>query len=505
MLNSICRLVWVSWLWASFALTGAAAADSTDVARRPNVLVIMSDEHQAAVTGCYGNRIVQTPNLDRLAARGITFDAAYTNSPLCVPCRLSFTAGKYISRCAAWSNSCRLLDAEYPSIARIMKKAGYETFLCGKMHYDRSRRYGFTEIGGNMNRSIKNGRGGRRAPDDLGTPGKTSRRFDQFYPADHSSILDHDRAVTAGAVEFLSSRKPADKPFFFVVGYLAPHFPLIVPDRHWAHYKGRVPMPMIPAGYLESLPRNYKHLRVGFEITDVDPAIVRKGRELYYGLTEWLDAEVGKTLAALQAAGLAENTVVIYTTDHGENLGEHGLWWKNCLFDTAARVPLIISWPSRWASGQRRGGACSLVDVVQTIADLGGARAPGDWDGDSMVSWLDDADHPWKDLAVSEYYGHNIASGYAMLRQGRYKYVYHTPADESHPAERELYDLQADPGELKNLARDPEQKDLIARMHQILVQELGEDPDQTEQRCRRDYAKGYSDVDSQRNRRPKPK
>jgi arylsulfatase A-like enzyme len=135
------------------------------------------------------------------------------------------------------------------------------------------------------------------------------------------------------------------------------------------------------------------------------------------------------------------------------------------------------------------------VDVVQTIAQLGDAQIPRDWNGDSMVPWLDDPQTRWKDKAVSEYYAHNIASGYAMIRLGRFKYVYHTPADAAHPAERELYDLGTDPGEFRNLASDPAQKDRIQKMHAALVAEIGEEPDRTEQRCRADYQRGYQRPD----------
>lgn len=461
---------------------------------KPNILVIMSDEHNAGVLGCYGNRIVRTPNLDRLASQGVTFDAAYTTSPLCVPARLSFTAGKYISRIGAWNNSCRLPSDEYPSIARIMNAAGYESFLAGKMHYDRNHRYGFTEIGpSSTNQNAMNGRGSRRPPDALAPPStRPSERFRDFHTGERSSILTHDQKVTAGVTSFLAGRRPGDKPFFLLAGYLAPHFPLIVPEEYWQRYRGRVPMPELPTGHLDALPLNYKHLRAGFELIGVDVGTVQRGRELYYGLTDWFDEQVGRVLTALDAAGLRENTVIIYTTDHGENMGEHGLWWKNCMYEHAARIPLIISWPSRFAPGQRRSAACSMVDLVQTIAELGGASAPSDWNGTSMVRWLADDKADWKDLAVSEYYAHNIASGFVMLRQGKYKYVYHTPAGEGHPAERELYDLIADPGEFHNLAASPAQQDRIQRMHAQLIRELGEDPDLTERRCREDGAKGYA-------------
>ena len=225
--------------------------------------------------------------------------------------------------------------------------------------------------------------------------------------------------------------------------------------------------------------------------------MMRNPREAYCPEAD----EIGKVLKALRNSEAADNTVVIYTTDHGENMGEHGLWWKNCMYEHASRVPLIVSWPSRWKGGQRRKEACSLVDVVQTIAELGGAEVPDDLDGDSMVSWLDNARSAWKDVAISEYYGHNIASGFAMIRMGKYKYVYHTAADENHPAERELYDLESDPGEFTNLAGQAKYKRQVRMMHAALVRELGEEPDKTEQRCRADYVKGYLRKDTKKKKR----
>lgn len=471
----------------------AEGAGGDSGARRPNILVIMSDEHNASVAGCYGNRLVRTPNLERLASEGVTLDRCYTNSPLCVPSRLSFTAGKYVSRIGAWSNSAWLADDGMPSIARVMNAAGYESLLCGKMHYDRTRRYGFREIAAIGNDTFQTGTGERRKADDLEPEKELTERFREpnFHLGNESGTLTHDRKVTAALVKFFAERRRDDKPFFLVAGYLAPHFPLIVPDQYWSHYRGKVPMPEIPAGFLASLPLNYQHLRAGFKITSVPEGLVRRGREVYYGLTEWFDNEVGKIRRALDESGLGDNTVIVYTADHGENLGEHGLWWKNCMYDSAARVPLIIRWPGRWHGGQRRQGACSLVDVVRTIAEIGGGTTPGDWNGSSLLPWLDDAGYRWKDRAISEYYGHNIASGFAMLRTGKYKLVYHTRADAEHPPERELYDLEQDPGEFRNLARDPRSTEVLRALEATLVEELGENPEQTELRCRAEIAKGY--------------
>lgn len=471
------------------------AAAVQNISSKANILWIMSDEHNPQIAGCYGNQIIRTPNIDSLAEQGVTFDAHYCNSPLCVPSRLSLTAGKYASRVDVWGLTCRLPSADIPSLPRVMNAAGYESFLCGKQHYDYSRRYGFTDVGGNFNNWYKTGKGERLSPNHL-TQKRLSPRFNEFHPGDHGNSVVHDRAVTAGAVDFFSKRQPGSKPFFLFTGYLSPHFPLIVPRQYWDRYRGKIKMPDIPPGFLDNLALNYQVQRAGFEEIDVPDEIVRRGRELYYGLTDWVDNEIGKVLAALRAhPQIAENTVIIYSSDHGENMGEHGLWWKNCMFEQSARVPLVISWPKRWGGGQRRAGASSHLDLVQTIAAIGGGQTAGDWNGQSMLPWLDNARQHWKDYAVSEYYAHNTASGYVMARDGEWKYTYHTVIDRDHPAQRELYNLKSDPQEFTNLANRPEQHTRIEAMHRRLLREVGGDPDETEQRSRHQLARGYMRTD----------
>lgn len=462
---------------------------------RPNILWIMSDEHNYAVTGAYGNRVVQTPHMDSLAARGITFDTHYCNSPLCVPSRASLTAGKYCSRVDAWGLTSELPSADIPSLPRVLNAAGYKSYLCGKQHYDYTRRYGFTEWGGNFNNNYKTGKGHRDPPTHL-TQTHLSDRFESFHPGDHSSTMNHDQHVTAGALDFFAQHKDAAEPWFLFVGYLAPHFPLTVPQQYFDRYKDRVPMPDIPPGYLDGMSLNYRVQRAGFQELDVPADVVKRGRECYYGLTNWVDDEIGKVLAALAAhPSIADNTVIVYSSDHGENMGEHGMWWKNNMFETATRVPLIVSFPRRWKGGQRRRGASSHVDLVQTLVELGGGKAPADWNGTSMARWMDNPGTPWKDTAVSEYWAQFTASGYAMVRQGDWKYVYHCVIDADHPDQRELYHLPTDPGELHNLAAQPQHADRIVAMHKTLVAELGQDPNQIEQRSRAELAKGYQRTD----------
>ena len=459
--------------------------------KKPNILLIMSDEHNQRVSGCYGNTIVKTPNIDSLAAQGVTFDRHYCNSPLCVPSRASFTAGKYASRVDVWGLTNELPNAEIPSIAGVMNKAGYESYLCGKMHYEEGRRYGFTEVGGDFNHYKKTGRGKRLSPADIRQHTPISGRFRQFHTGENGESVRHDLLVTKGAVDFLSKREGAN-PFFLLVGYLAPHFPLIVPEPFYTPYKDKVPAPLNPSGLLESLPTNYKLLRTSFGETDVPDVTVKFGRELYYGLTTWVDNEIGKVLQALRSnPEIAENTVLIYTSDHGENMGEHGMWWKNCMYDQAARVPLVVSWPERWKPGQRRALTSSHLDLVKTIAEIGGAHTPGDWNGDSLVPWLDDAGFNWKDFACSEYYAQFIAHGHVMVRSGKWKYTYFGRPASDMPAERQLFDMDADPDEFHDLAQDPKHARLIAKLHARMQKEVGGDLDETEVRARTQLAKGY--------------
>jgi len=462
----------------------------TAAPQRPNILVIMTDEHNASVMGCAGDRLARTPNLDALAQRGVLFSSHYCASPICIPSRQSITTGKYVSHHNVWGNTVGVPD-NWPTLPRLLNTAGYESFLIGKMHYKGGRTYGFTVLD----------KGGKAGKETSGKPPKLRPRErlpasvfedngtklgEEFSPIGEDKNMDSfvDIKRRDDAIKFLREHKSSDKPFFLIVGFIAPHYPLVAPPEYLAHFKDKIPPPEIPAGYLDTLPLNYKHLRNDRKLEHVPLETVKLARESYYARVEWTDHQIGQVLDALKASQCAENTVVIYTADHGENLGEHGLWWKNCLYDTGARVPLLVSWPAHWKGGQQRAGACGSLDLVQTIADLAGAKPPADWNGSSFVPWLDDLSFAWRNQAVSEYYSGYIASGIAMLRQGDWKYVYHARADEKHGAERELYNLRADPKELHNLACDAQQQERLSAMHAALVKELGEDPEQAEKRYR---------------------
>ncbi|MEC8382365.1 MAG: sulfatase-like hydrolase/transferase [Myxococcota bacterium] len=452
----------------------------------PNILFIMSDEHDGAILSCMGDKIIRTPHIDSIAENGILFRSCYTPSPVCGPARLALTAGKTVGRSQVWSNHNVLESDDVYSMAKAFSNAGYQSILCGKQHYTKERRYGFTQLGRDFNHFEKAGFVPRRHPLDHNiNVALRDKRFERFGPSRKSGIYKHDEPITHEAVQFFKEHSADDPPFFLFVGYMAPHFPLRCPPKYFRRYRDKVPMPNIPAGHIESQPLNYQHLRKGFGVVEQDPAMVKLGRECYYGLINWLDDEIGDLLKALRRSSAADNTIVVFTSDHGENKGDHYLWWKNCMYESAVRIPMLMSFPQRFAGGQVRDGACTTLDVLQTLMELSGAEPGEDWQGDSMVAHLDDPNHPWKDRALSEYYAHNVCSGFQMLRQGPWKYVYHTRFNDEFGPERELYNLETDPNEFKNLAAIETER--VKSMHAELTTELGMPPDDVEALCRADY------------------
>ncbi|HEV2123919.1 MAG TPA: sulfatase/phosphatase domain-containing protein, partial [Chloroflexota bacterium] len=221
-----------------------------------------------------------------------------------------------------------------------------------------------------------------------------------------------------------------------------------------------------------------------FALYDISEERVRVMRAAYYGLVSYLDDKIGRLMAALRETGQDENTVVVYTSDHGEFAGDHGLWWKNSFYEQAARIPIIFSWPGQLPSGKRVPGAISNVDVARTLVGIGGGTAPDDWDGDTLLPLMRalgtagerEAAALWKDEAICEYYGHATNRPQRMLRSGRWKYCYY------HGEAPELYDLAADPGEFHNLAGTPEVAGIESALHRRVL--AGWDPAEVEQEVR---------------------
>lgn len=493
-LSSIGLKTCVGIVSCNFIALSASAAENKNKSNneKPNIVLIISDEHDGKIMGCMGDPYINTPNLDALAQSGILFQSHYCASPISGPSRQSLTMGKYTSHHNVWGNTVGCPN-DSPSLPRVMQQQGYETVLTGGMKYN-GLNYGWSSY------TVENGykvARDRKKKKDSDIPKKRKRlkagefvengtalgkEFELMGATDMQQFTDVSRA--GNAISYIKDRANDKQPFFLLVGLMAPHYPLQATQELIDKYKDKIPMPEIPEGYLESLVLNYKHLRNTRQFENVPEEIVKFARECYYARVEWADKQIGEVIKAVKESPMADNTVIIYTSDHGENLGEHGLWWKNCLFDCATRVPLIISNPKRWKGGQVRDKVSESVDLVQTIADLGGAKVPHDWDGKSMVPYLDNKSYHWKDFAICEYYSGYVASGMTMYRKGNWKYVYHTRADATHGPEIELYNLKKDPKELMNLAEKPQYRSLIKKLHQELVAKVGEDPEQTEARYR---------------------
>ncbi len=449
---------------------------------KPNFLVIMSDEHGAQFSSTYGHSIIETPSMDRLAAQGVTFDANYCNSPLCIPSRASFMTGQYVSTTEVWDNT-KPMPVDKLTWPYLLRNEGYDTALNGKMHLvGPDPLHGFDK---QLSRDphIENALPQYRWSDGI------PQALEDWYgvrEADPgvSPMIEADDAMEEAAVEYLSDPARHEKPFAMCVGFIAPHFPFIVPEPYFSkYYPDNVDMPNIPEGHLDDLPPSAERLRQMFGLDgDWTDDEIARARAAYFGLCTYLDDKIGHLLDVLEEQGLADNTVIVHTSDHGDMLGEHGLWRKMCFYEQSANVPLQISWPGKFAGGQRVGEAVSNVDAVATILELAGVEF-GEWglDGQSLVPALNGNTSGLNDIAISEHFAHGTDRAMGMVRSGNWKLCY----GHSDPVDLELYDLENDPGEFTNLADIPEYSEIQTRLLTILLDQWG-DPDELTAKIVRD-------------------
>jgi choline-sulfatase len=433
----------------------------------------MSDEHGAQFSSTYGHPIIETPNMDRLAAQGVTFDANYCNSPLCIPSRASFMTGQYVSTNEVWDNT-KPMPVDKLTWPYLLRNEGYDTALNGKMHLvGPDPLHGFEK---QLSRDphIEAPLGHFRWSDGIPPAPEDWYGVREADPG-VSPMIEADDAMEAAAVEYLSDPARHDKPFAMCVGFIAPHFPFIVPEPYFSkYYPNNVDMPNLPEGHLDALPPSAQRLRQMFGLDgDWTDDEIARARAAYFGLCTYLDDKIGHLLDTLEEHGLAENTVIVHTSDHGDMLGEHGLWRKMCFYEQSARVPLQISWPGVFEGGQRVSEAVSNVDAVATILDLAGIDlTKWDLDGQSLVQALNGDTSELSDVAISEHFAHGTDRAMGMVRSGKWKLCY----GHGDPVELELYDLETDPGEFTNLASTEEHAQVVERLLKILMDQWG-DPD----------------------------
>ncbi len=416
----------------------------------PNILVIMVDQLAPAFLPPYGHKLVKAPNIAALAAAGVTFESAYCNSPLCSPSRAVFMTGQLPSRTAVYDNAAEF-RADIPTFAHHLRGAGYRTILSGKMHFcGPDQMHGFER---RLTTDIY--------PADYGWTPDWDRPLDRpDWYHNMSSVtqaglcvrtnqLDFDDEVTFEAERAIydEARSTDKKPFLLVASLTHPHDPFAIPQRYWDLCgDADIDMPSSEPAELDPHTQRLRHV-CAMDAEPVTEQNIRDSRHAYYGAIAYVDENVGRLMAALKATGLDANTVVIFCGDHGEMLGERGLWFKMNYFEGGARVPLIVAAPGRFAP-RRVAASVSLADVLPTLVELSGGDASSlGIDGRSLLPHLTGGQG--HDEVIGEYCAEGAIAPMVMIRRGRLKFIHSAPDPD------QLYDLTNDPQERRNLARDP--------------------------------------------------
>ncbi len=424
-------------------------------ARQPNILFIMVDQLAGPALPFHGHAVVKAPQIAALAAGGVVFDSAYCNSPLCAPSRFSMMAGQLPSRIGAFDNASEF-PAAVPTFAHYLRAMGYRTCLAGKMHFvGPDQLHGFEE---RLTTDIY--------PSDFGwTPDWERPEHRPSWYHNMLSVvqagvctttnqLDYDEEVAFHAVRkiYELARDADERPFFLLVSFTHPHDPYAITQEYWDRYNhDDIDLPAVAPIPMDQLDAHSRRVRqmCAMDEYDLTEARVRNARHAYYGAISYVDDKVGQLLRALDATGRRDDTIVIFASDHGDMLGERGLWYKMTFFEWSARVPLIFHARGRFAP-RRVAQHVSLVDLLPTLVALAGDGAQPDFadavDGHSLVPLLQGDERGWADTALGEYLGEGAVAPVLMIRRGRYKYVYGEPDPE------QLYDLVTDLHELNNLA-----------------------------------------------------
>lgn len=427
----------------------------------PNILFLMDDQHRYDVAGFMGNPVVHTPVLDRLAADAVIFDNAYTPSPICVPGRQCIMSGQLPA-----TNGCRRYGEDLPpfspTFARQLSLAGYQTVCAGKLHHQGpDQMQGWTQRIG-MDMHIE--------PDYLGTEAAARHaEFNREKPRSWDLRKEltmagpgtnpfkvNDDYTLQGTLNFIRERfcgtfydRTDHRPLLLKVSLQCPHYPFICTEEKFNYYINRV-APYPPRNGIIEHPfaKDWTHQPA------VSPREIQRAIAAYYGMVEEVDEAFGRVLAALEQAGQnIDDWILVYTTDHGEMLGEFDTWWKLKFYEGSVRVPLFIRAPGRFAP-QRIPQNVSLCDLYATLCDLSGAEVAPDRDSRSLLPLLGGDAADWPDTAVSAYMDH------LMLKEGFWKYGRLAPDTEF------LFNLQEDPHEENNLAADPAHHERITRFRE---------------------------------------
>ncbi len=441
---------------------------------KPNLLYIHSDQHSPYVTGCYSDPLVQTPNLDSLAQNGVVLDNTYCPSPICVPSRMSMLSGRFPHENDVWTNT-HILDSAIPTFAHAMGAGGYRPLLVGRMHS-----VGPDQLHGYAERLVgdhgANHAGGVGADHGTlsGTAGPARVSLEKSGHG-QSAYQVHDEDVTAATVDYLNRlgvRKRAGQPaepFSVSVGFMLPHQPFVARRQDYEYYYERITPPQTPLPFSDDLHPHHREWRQGCGIEEVSEPEIRRARAAYWALVARMDILIGQILDALRANELDDNTLIIYTSDHGEQVGEHGLWWKQTFYEDSVKVPAILSWPGHLPQGTRCNRVISSLDLNATMLDALNCPPLPHSRGRSLLNLLRHPDATeWEDVAFSEFCldsaggggpaGSSGALRQRMVRRGPWKLNYYY----GHPCQ--LFNLEEDPRETHDRAADPAYKEIVDQL-----------------------------------------
>jgi uncharacterized sulfatase len=471
------RFSWRRLLCIGSALTliGLAGGPGTPAEAEPvkpkNVLFIIADDLNNAL-GCYGHPPVQSPNIDRLAGRGMRFDRAYCAFPLCNPSRASFLTGQRPDTTGVQENATHFRKnlPDVATLPQLFQKHGYYVARVGKLfHYGVPNQIGTSGLDDPPSwLEVVNPRGRDKDDEDKIFSIKPGTGFGatlSWLAAEGTDAEQTDGIGATAAIRLLEQH--ADKPFFLAVGFYRPHTPYVAPKKYFDLYPtdkiALVAEPGrdgVPAPALTVNPPNY----------GISADLQRQAIQAYHASTSFMDAQVGRVLDALDRLKLADSTVVVFTSDHGYHLGEHGLWQKQSLFEESTRVPLIVAAPGAKAPGRSSTRLVEHVDLYPSLADLCGLPVAADLPGRSVRPLLDDPDQPWKEVALSQVRRGGKGEGFKgyALRTERYRFIEWDGGRKG----TQLYDHDNDPREQHNLADDPRHAETVARLKRLLQDAL---------------------------------
>ena len=446
--------------------------------KKPNILFLMTDQHRADCLGCAGNSIIKTPSFDRIAREGAYFQHAYSSTPTCIPARAALLTGQ-----SPWHHGMigyGKVAERYPfEMPRALNDAGYYTFAIGKLHYSPQRNYhGFQDAlldeSGRVwtpdfisdYRKWFKEQAPDLNPDATGIGWNDYRSGKYVLPEElHPTHWTGDRAV-----EFIEKYN-RDEPFMLKVSFARPHSPYDPPQRFWDMYSDEdMPAPHVgkwAEEFAECDKNNYTTWHGDLGIKQA-----KRSRRGYYGSISFIDEQIGKILNALEKRGMLDNTLILFSVDHGDMMGDHHHWRKSYAYEGSAGIPMLVRWPDsiKTRRGQTITQPVELRDVLPTFLDAAGAGIPDCVDGKSLLTLVRGETDGWRDYIDLE---HDICydktNHWNALTDGKWKYIYH-----AFDGGQQLFDLENDPGEINDLASDPAYKWTLKMWRQRMIEHFAE-------------------------------